>query len=257
MRKEGFIGGLLLAIISILLFVFTVDGLSMLILGVMYTFILVGFIVGIIPLLRFSKGFSVGRTNIKRLMDVETDNVWLLMKEEDRLFSYDVLNKQFSVYKEKAYKLSKENEVICDIEEYINEDVIAVSACRGFTVQIANTLIGLGVLGTLLGILLGLGKLSLTSIDSVAGSIKVFLVGIRLAFYTSICGVILSTVFNLIYQTIWEIMTKEMSAFFQDFHLYIIPTPEEQQRQRVLEFLKQQKDYQEKVLESLEKARER
>src|SRR5699024_296083 len=54
--------------------------------------------------------------------------------------------------------------------------------------------------------------------------------GIRVAFYTSISGVILSVLFNIIYKFLWNIMIRVLGMFIASFLRNIIPSVEKQQR---------------------------
>ncbi|MBX2821928.1 MAG: hypothetical protein KTR29_19695 [Rhodothermaceae bacterium] len=72
-----------------------------------------------------------------------------------------------------------------------------------------NILVGIGVLGTFIGLVTGIGGFDTESVDGVRQSIAVLLSGMSTAFYTSIFGMLCSILFNFYEKTqIKEISTK-------------------------------------------------
>lgn len=66
--------------------------------------------------------------------------------------------------------------------------------------NVASTLVGLGVLGTFLGLALGVSSIQLTNSETIKASIDTLLKGMSAAFTTSIWGMILSIIFTLLYK---------------------------------------------------------
>ncbi|WP_166382446.1 MotA/TolQ/ExbB proton channel family protein [Polaribacter sp. 11A2H] len=66
--------------------------------------------------------------------------------------------------------------------------------------NVASSLVGLGVLGTFLGLALGVSSIQLTDSETIKASIDTLLKGMGAAFTTSIWGMILSIIFTLIYK---------------------------------------------------------
>lgn len=93
-----------------------------------------------------------------------------------------------------------------------------------------GTLTGLGILGTFVGLLLGLRNISFVTVEAALGSVQSILAGIDTAFYTSIAGVILSILFNIINNVLRNIMNRETGLFLEEFHKTVIPTTDEQAR---------------------------
>ena len=89
---------------------------------------------------------------------------------------------------------------------------------------------GLGILGTFVGLLLGLRNISFVTVEAALGSVQSILAGIDTAFYTSIAGVILSILFNIINNVLRNIMNRETGLFLEEFHKTVIPTTDEQAR---------------------------
>ncbi|WP_299060447.1 MotA/TolQ/ExbB proton channel family protein [uncultured Polaribacter sp.] len=66
--------------------------------------------------------------------------------------------------------------------------------------NVASSLVGIGVLGTFLGLALGVSSIQLTDSETIKASIDTLLKGMGAAFTTSIWGMILSILFTLIYK---------------------------------------------------------
>ena len=121
-------------------------------------------------------------------------------------------------------------QIVSDIDEVLNEDVLALYTWKGVIAQLPGTLTGLGILGTFVGLLLGLRDINFVTVEAALGSVQSILAGINTAFYTSIAGVILSILFNIINNVLRNIMNRETGLFLEEFHKSVIPTTDEQAR---------------------------
>lgn len=253
MRKEGVIGCSVIGATIVILFRYLPDYLSMVIVLLMVLLIGCGFFVGVLPVMRLSTAFHVARKCIHRARGIQTSNLWYVIRMEEKVFEHKELDRIFDEYRQKVEECLNEDDIVSSIEEYINEDYIALSTWRSLLIQIPSTLTGLGILGTFLGLILGINNLGFSSIVVMKGSIENLIGGIRVAFYTSIGGIILSILFNLFYNIVWDIMVREMELFYGDFHKYVIPTTKEQIRKNDLRFQKELLNYNHtKVVECLE-----
>lgn len=251
MRKEGIIGGVFILVAIVLLLRFAPDDLSLFIIGIMCALVFVGYFIGFVKIMNFSKGFVNARDRIERSQEVQTDSPLLVILENERLFYNDILDREFLSYRRKAAKLLEDSNTIVEpIEEVLDEDFIALHTWNSLLVQIPGTLTGLGILGTFLGLVIGMDGIGFSSVTSAMSSISVMIGGIQIAFYTSIGGVVLSILFNLIYNTIWDMMMQERGLFFKEFHQYIIPKTDEQIRIN-------EQSHQHMLLEKLEKIEEK
>lgn len=251
MRKEGIVGGIIFLVAIVLLLRFSPDDLSLFMVGIMCVLIVIGYFLGFVKIMNFSKGFVNARDRIERSQEVQTDSPLLVILENERLFYNDILDREFLSYRRKAAKLLEDSNTIVEpIEEVLDEDFIALHTWNSLLVQIPGTLTGLGILGTFLGLVIGMDGIGFSSVTSAMSSISVMIGGIQIAFYTSIGGVVLSILFNLIYNTIWDMMMQERGLFFKEFHQYIIPKTDEQIRIN-------EQSHQHMLLEKLEKIEEK
>ena len=100
----------------------------------------------------------------------------------------------------------------CDVTQYINEDTVIYA---------------LGILGTFLGLVMGLSGLSLTGADTevVLTAMDQLIRGMSTAFLTSIVGVCGSLLFNLLNNRATDKCQKAIDRFCEVFSLYAMPKP--------------------------------
>ncbi|MBU5679473.1 EAL domain-containing protein [Blautia sp. MSJ-9] len=232
MRKIIIGTGALLLLAGGLLFSLAPDTLSMLVLAVMCFITFLGFAMGLFPAMMYSFGFKTGRHNIEQTLDVQSTENWIGVFKLEYLFRQKTLDELFRSYKAKAEAQKEQEEIVSGIEEYISEDVLSLRTWQGLILQIPGALTGLGILGTFIGLITGISGIGFSSVDAALESVSVLLGGIKTAFYTSISGVILSILFNILYRMIWNTMLREYGMFIDSFHKFVIPSVEEQSRKK-------------------------
>ncbi len=206
------------------------DLLSMVIVGFMCMIALAGSLYGLLPTISFTGGLLNGQNSIRKASGTEGTSTWVAALQIERFFHQKTLDKLFAEYREKVQHQRETGQIVSDIDEAINEDVLALYTWRGVIAQIPGTLTGLGILGTFVGLLLGLRNISFITVEAALGSVQSILAGIDTAFYTSIAGVILSILFNIINNVLRNIMNRETGLFLENFHKTVIPTTDEQAR---------------------------
>ena len=206
------------------------DWLSALIVGVMTAIILAGEIFGVFPLIQYISGFENAMANIRKAQELQSSMPWIAIQRLDAFFGQKLLDHLFEEYREKAEEERKNGMIIDDIDGMINEEELALRSWQGVVLQIPGTLTGLGLLGTFIGLLTGISSIQISSVDATLTSIMDLFSGVRVAFYTSISGVILSMTFNITYKIIWNIMVRDLGIFVSMFQRNVIPSSDEQLR---------------------------
>lgn len=206
------------------------DLLSMVIVGFMCMIALAGSLYGLLPTISFTGGLLNGQNSIRKASGTGGTSTWVAALQIERFFHQKTLDKLFAEYREKVQHQRETGQIVSDIDEAVNEDVLALYTWRGVIAQIPGTLTGLGILGTFVGLLLGLRSISFITVEAALGSVQSILAGIDTAFYTSIAGVILSILFNIINNVLRNIMNRETGLFLENFHKTVIPTTDEQAR---------------------------
>ncbi len=112
---------------------------------------------------------------------------------------------------------------LCDIEEYINEDLIDRIGKNFYNSNMPGTLTGLGILGTFLGLSMGLATFSGDDILTISDSMGPLLEGMKVAFHTSVYGIFFSLVFSFIYKAIMTEAYTAMEKFQNAFRQYVMP----------------------------------
>jgi len=111
----------------------------------------------------------------------------------------------------------------CDIDEYINEDLLDRVGMNYYNSGIAGTLTGLGILGTFLGLSMGLGSFNGNDIYTISDNVGPLLSGMKVAFHTSVYGIFFSLVFNYVYRSIMADAYEKLENFLNAFKQFAQP----------------------------------
>ncbi|MBQ2948309.1 MAG: MotA/TolQ/ExbB proton channel family protein [Clostridia bacterium] len=120
----------------------------------------------------------------------------------------------------------------CDVTQYINEDTVIYAAGGTRLAEITpGILTSLGILGTFLGLVLGLSGLDLNAADTSAllAAMEKLIGGMSTAFLTSIAGVVASMAFHLLNNHYTTKCQKAIDRFCEVFSLYAMPRPVSQE----------------------------
>lgn len=240
MKKEILIVGFFFVILCGILVVFSPDALSLVFVIVQSILMLVGFVFGIFRVSRYSRSFQYARGLIHHIQEEkQSDSVWTALTRKEEVFLLDALDKEFDNYKNLVdLRKRNPNSVLPDIEEVFNEDNISIKTWRSTVNQVPETLTGLGILGTFVGLIIGIGGIGFSSVAAAITSLQTLISGIEIAFYTSIVGLILSICFNLTYKFFWNILIRDLYLFVDDFHKLVIPTEESQMKELQVQYYK-------------------
>lgn len=232
MLNKFTIGTLLLFMMAgALMLAMAPDALSMLFVVLMCLIVVLGVVFGMAPCMSFYQEFRQARKTLRRIGSITSNDHWMVLQQSESMFRFAPMVRMFKDYMEKANEQYKKKEVVSDIETVISEDAMALHCWQGACLQIPGTLTGLGLLGTFVGLIVGISNIGFSSVDAALSSVEVLLSGIEVAFFTSVAGVILSILYNLINKLMWNISVRELELFTRDFHVYVMPTAEEQVRQ--------------------------
>lgn len=230
MKKVSIFIAVLFVFVGALTVAYAPDILSVLIICIMFVASALGFFFGMNPTMQFSDAFRWAQKSIERVMEVQTSTPWIAVRQIDDFFHQSTLDGMFAAYGRKVEEQREKGEIVSDIEEFINEDSLALRSWQGVVTQIPGTLTALGLLGTFLGLIIGIAGLGFSSVEAALVSVEILVEGIKTAFYTSIVGVIFSVMFNITYKLLWNAMLREMGLFMESFHLNILPSSVEQAR---------------------------
>ena len=147
-------------------------------------------------------------------------NLWSEYRQKKDVFSNIKLNQQFEKYQRRIAAHTTPKGTVtegCPIEEYINEDFLDQIGRTYFNSAISGTMTGLGILGTFLGLSMGMGSFSGNDIFAVSDNIAPLLSGMKVAFHTSVYGIFFSLVFTFVYRSLMSDAYEKLSLFQVSF----------------------------------------
>lgn len=148
-------------------------------------------------------------------------NLWSEYKDKAKVFEEIELQDAFNKYRmqAKGTKSRRGASPSCDLGEYINEDLLDRAGMNFFNSGVSGTLTGLGILGTFLGLSMGMGAFSGNDIFTISDNVGSLLSGMKVAFHTSVYGILFSLVFNVVYRSVmsdaYEVLDEFLSVFRQ------------------------------------------
>lgn len=197
----------------------------------------VGFLI-IIGVIFLISTFSFGRLNrvtdeltaaalnmLKEYREAEGRNLWSSYQDRKDIFENEELQSAFNKYRMRLRSLHTRRGYIgtCDLEEYINEDLLDRVGMNYFNSGVSGTLTGLGILGTFLGLSMGLGSFSGDDIFTISDNVGPLLSGMKVAFHTSVYGIFFSLVFNFMYRSIMSDAYGKLENFLNVFRQTVMP----------------------------------
>ena len=166
--------------------------------------------------------------------------LWRYYESRDNLFTGEVLRKRYAEYRAELSRLEMLSGDVyrCDIEDYINQDLIDDTIRRNVLNLISGTMTGLGILGTFIGLTLGLQQFNTGNADQITRSISPLIQGIKVAFHTSIYGMVFSLVFSFIYKNKMDEATEAMDRFLDAYEHYVVPDTKNENQRQMMAFQK-------------------
>ena len=170
--------------------------------------------------------------------------LWDRYKNKSQLFQSDELNRIYRSYLEENYRLAESGETgtFANIEDYFNYKLIDSLVKKNVMNLIAGAMTGLGILGTFIGLSVGLQHFSTGSTEEISNSIAPLMDGIKVAFHTSIYGMILSLLFNAAYKNDIEHAYDIMDDFLDSFKAKVANNPETGMAKMMVQYQKKQSE---------------
>jgi len=182
---------------------------------------LLGFTKCIFPLRRLSRLFRKATHSLALFKPQDSARPdW-----QDALFLGKPLRKQWTRFLLNAEQLDQRG-LSCDVEDYINDqEVFPEYAHLQLSEVIPGLLTSLGILGTFIGLMRGLGELDLTSAERTMSSITTMIGGMRFAYGTSIAGLTASLIFNIVFRVAQGGATGALDDFNDAFTEAVMQRP--------------------------------
>lgn len=146
-------------------------------------------------------------------------NLWPKYQDRKDIFESEELQSAFGKYRMRIRSQSTRRGVVnpCGLDEYINENLLDRVGMNFFNSGISGTMTGLGILGTFLGLSMGLGSFNGNDIYTISDNVGPLLTGMKVAFHTSVYGILFSLVFNFVYRSIMSDAYEKLELFLNVF----------------------------------------
>ncbi len=192
-------------------------------------------LIGILFLISFS---SFHRLNIMtdKLLD-ESDKIykayeggnhklWDTYRSKSKVFEDEILDEAFGRYQKKmnSYQTRHGLAERCELEDYLNEDLLNQTGMNYYNSAISGTMTGLGILGTFIGLSIGLGSFNGDDIYTISDNVGPLLDGMKVAFHTSVYGILFSLVFQFAYRSLMADAYDKLQEFLDTFRECVEPT---------------------------------
>lgn len=217
----------LIGFAAVIMFFSSDEPVNRLFLFIMIGFLALAYFFGLFRMSDLTRDILTATGKIKKLHKKGLKYTFIGAPEKERLFKTKHLAASFESYKCEMERLSGNVKgVHCDIGDYINEDVVENYSAKGLLGQISGIMTGLGILGTFIGLTVGLEQFDSSTAEAMASSITPLMEGIKVAFFTSIYGVIFSILFTIAYN--YEVKNVELAIeeFLAAFYDYVVPDPD-------------------------------
>ena len=193
----------------------------LLVIGILFVFSAISFA----RLNRCTDALALATYSIQKKYKESDSNLWDEYKDKKNFFSHPQLDDAYIRYQKrmKSYTTKRGLTQTCDLEEYINEDLLDKLGASHFNSNIAGTMTGLGILGTFLGLSLGLGAFSGNDIFTITDTVGPLLDGMKVAFHTSVYGIFFSLVFTFVHRSIMAYSYGVLEEFLSCYRECVMP----------------------------------
>lgn len=191
-------------------------------------------LIGILFLISFSSFNRLNRLTDKLLGEADKiykaydegdHKLWETYRTKSKVFEDDVLDEAFYRYQKKMNSFQTRHGLMgrCEIEDYLNDDLLNQVGMNYYNSAISGTMTGLGILGTFIGLSIGLGSFNGNDIYTISDNVGPLLDGMKVAFHTSVYGILFSLVFQFAYRSLMADAYDKLQEFLAAFRECVEP----------------------------------
>lgn len=168
---------------------------------------------------------NVAEAIYKEFKDGGGKSLWSAYQDKKDLFDMDELKMAYNKYRGRMRSMRTKRGFHgnCDIEEYINEELLHKTGMNFFNSAMPGLLTGLGILGTFLGLSIGLGSFNGNDIYAISDNVGTLLGGMKVAFHTSVYGILFSLIFTICYKSIMADAYEKLDVFLAAYRQCVAP----------------------------------
>ena len=187
-------------------------------LAVMLIIMVVGFGIGFSRFIQTRNGLDRATKKMKQLSQ-SGGNMATITSPGSTLFGVPYLDGKYQEYLSFLHKTNSPT----DIGDYIGEYEINNYTHRRLVEMVPDILTSLGILGTFVGLVLGLRGFNPTSYEAMSGSVETLISGIKVAFVTSIYGLTLSLAFSYWLRGTLTLVSESLDRFLDAYYTSVVP----------------------------------
>ena len=203
-------------------------------LGIMAVLYLIALAAG---LFRMANTASWLRGNASRINSMEDGET--LEEKIETLSTFRPFSKCLNSFLE---DIRRSQSGICDIEDYLNEEQTDSYVHKRMLDLLPDVLTSLGILGTFVGLVWGLRSFQPSTYETMTSSVTSLVDGIKVAFMTSIYGLLLSLLFSYSLRTGYQNMLNALDLFLDRFHTRVVPSAEMEAQNLLVNSQKEQNE---------------
>lgn len=198
-----------------------INMIFLLLIGIMFLISFVSFS----RLNRMTDRLTAVADQIYKAYDDGDHKLWETYRTKSKVFGDDMLDEAFYRYQKKMNSFQTKHGLIgsCDIEDYIHEDLLNQAGMNYYNSAISGTMTGLGILGTFIGLSIGLGSFNGNDIYTISDNVGPLLSGMKVAFHTSVYGILFSLVFQFAHRGVMADAYDKLQDFLAAYHECVEP----------------------------------
>lgn len=152
-------------------------------------------------------------------------NLWEEYSSKKKIFGDPDIDEPFSKYlkKMRTFKSKYGMTQVVELEDYINEELVDKVGMTYFNSTVAGTMTGLGILGTFLGLAMGLGSFDGNDIYTISDNVGPLLAGMKVAFHTSVYGIFFSLIFTYVHRCVMSCAYEKLDEFLSVYKECVEP----------------------------------
>ena len=141
---------------------------------------------------------------------------WLLFrKEPEEILKSKTVSKVVREYEAGLFEVNGRMRSFLSFQKKVSQEAVLNHFFNDSVLSsVSNVLVGLGVLGTFLGLSKGVSDFNFDDAETMKTGIKALLGGMGTAFVSSIYGMLFSLIFIVVYQFIKHAIFKKLDAFY-------------------------------------------
>ena len=206
-------------------------------LGIMVVVYIAGLAGGMFRINRISDALSDGTQELKHLLETPGKIEVSRIPSLNGIFHHRYLDDRMQSFTD---AVSKSQEGIVDIEEYLNEEDLDIHIHKKILEMAPDLFTSLGILGTFVGLVWGLKNFEPSNYEAMTNSVASLVDGIKVAFLTSIYGIAMSLIYSSGMKAEYSSMTESLQEFLETFHAYVMPSAESESRNLLVSSQKNQ-----------------